>query len=1231
MRCRAVGDDLVTDPEHGEWVDGSAPARRRRALRPARRGPRRHRAQARAVPLDAAAPPGHRARTTTRSMPPPTALRSTRVHRRPAQEGASRPRNGVERQTQLAARAAAGADQPLLDTEDVTRGLRVEVWDDTAKALVHAARPAHRPSRWSTWARSCSTTSPRRGSSRARRATETPDVDEQPGARPRVRVRLGGMEPHRPATRQAGPPRERPDEIVEDRARGRPDPVHPTSSSPPRCAGHAAAAALSAAPTRCGPGRSTSRASPAARAEPAPADPAAIAGGAERRPGRSPRLSSMPPPGCPAGCVSRRLGDWRRKRLAPGVEQLPAMSLREPAPRADRQLAASAELRARRRRDDSAAVDRRRRLVGPRSAAAVADPRRGRSSPTPRSATRLARASPVIASQDVADAAMRLCQTVTPLRPFLRWDPVGTRRRSSRASVHRGESLRRSSSAPASRRTSTRWRSRSRRPPPTPLGARRPRLPGTSRPPPRSAQDEPVRGRAPRRVRRRDRIERPRRSRRAAGRRPARAGTLFDLDVPRLDDPARRDPQPGVRLRPDRAGPATPKTLPLADRARPAAAGPVRRPRHAELRLPYLPDVLARGISLVFQEAGRDRIIAFPFGTEGFTARYLGDWPERRALPARARRQPSALRRARQAAAHVALPPGDVQRFRLASSLDGPTSTCSGVAQPAAGDPRRPTSPRRRRTAGCGRSRRSRRSRWCTPCRGRSRRRGRRRWSPDRREGSTRRRASSAPSTSTGRAPSSSPPRPAGRTRSTTSPSRLRRSERRRRRVHLPDPRDRGPRRPLRPSARWRAHGHRAGSGVHCRDPAARRHQAPQWSTTGSAPRPASASTSTRTCSAPPTGPPLPAAGRRRPERGRTGGRAVGPVVGPARGPDRPLGAAVVPLGGRHRAGAAVRAPPGRRAGVRIYLERPWYSSGDGELLGVLLAPRAATTPGPCRTTSRASRSSASGAPTPSGERPRRARAMSRPARRPAARHRARRPPGAGPPGHAAPALPLASLPGAPTVAVARLRAAVQRGAPALVRRRGLRPRRHVLAVRAPGRVPLPAGEHRRLPPVATGAVRLRAAPAGADDEREPDRRPPRARRRQWPRRGSSRCAPTRGGPRAFADAVSANRRSWPRCSGATRPSPPTSAGRRWPPELAVRGTGASQRGGVGRRARRRRHDPAPRPGANPDWRVTVEEWERLPGDPTSAAEGGPPAGPRGLPGLGAAVDLRRRDPALSA
>jgi hypothetical protein len=30
------------------------------------------------------------------------------------------------------------------------------------------------------------------------------------------------------------------------------------------------------------------------------------------------------------------------------------------------------------------------------------------------------------------------------------------------------------------------------------------------------------------------------------------------------------------------------------------------------------------------------------------------------------------------------------------------------------------------------------------------------------------------------------------------------------------------------------------------------------------------------------------------------------------------------------------------------------------------------------------------------------------------------------------------------------------------------------------------------------------------------------------------------------------------------------------------------------------------RPGGNPNWRVTVEEWEKLPGDPASVVEGGP-------------------------
>lgn len=35
---------------------------------------------------------------------------------------------------------------------------------------------------------------------------------------------------------------------------------------------------------------------------------------------------------------------------------------------------------------------------------------------------------------------------------------------------------------------------------------------------------------------------------------------------------------------------------------------------------------------------------------------------------------------------------------------------------------------------------------------------------------------------------------------------------------------------------------------------------------------------------------------------------------------------------------------------------------------------------------------------------------------------------------------------------------------------------------------------------------------------------------------------------------------------------------------------------------------PLARPGANPRWRVAVEEWEQLPGDPPSSAEAPPGA-----------------------
>lgn len=148
------------------------------------------------------------------------------------------------------------------------------------------------------------------------------------------------------------------------------------------------------------------------------------------------------------------------------------------------------------------------------------------------------------------------------------------------------------------------------------------------------------------------------------------AGTWFDVDVPRLDDPAVRDPQPGIALVSDPGvPPSTLKTLPLPP-GDPPTPGQYVVHDVDELTVPYLPDPTARGISLVFSDAGRDRQLVFPFGTEGFTSRYGGRWPElqpfRLVLDGGDTLGGSLAGRT----LTMTLPPGDVQRFRLSSQLD---------------------------------------------------------------------------------------------------------------------------------------------------------------------------------------------------------------------------------------------------------------------------------------------------------------------------------------------------------------------------------------------------------------------------------------------------------------------------------------------------------------------------------------------------------------------------------
>lgn len=145
-------------------------------------------------------------------------------------------------------------------------------------------------------------------------------------------------------------------------------------------------------------------------------------------------------------------------------------------------------------------------------------------------------------------------------------------------------------------------------------------------------------------------------------------GTFADVDRADVGDPQNRLPQPGIELVHNGTLPEAPKTLPLARGEAPVSGQDVIHDVD-ELALPYLPDPLAAGVSVVFAEAGRDRTIAFPYGTEGFTASYPGDWPVvepfRLVLGDAAELTGDVTGRT----LSFGLPPGDLQTFQLASSL----------------------------------------------------------------------------------------------------------------------------------------------------------------------------------------------------------------------------------------------------------------------------------------------------------------------------------------------------------------------------------------------------------------------------------------------------------------------------------------------------------------------------------------------------------------------------------
>ncbi len=148
------------------------------------------------------------------------------------------------------------------------------------------------------------------------------------------------------------------------------------------------------------------------------------------------------------------------------------------------------------------------------------------------------------------------------------------------------------------------------------------------------------------------------------------SGTFLDPTVADLANPGVRLPQPGIAFHsgPTAEAPAaaTPQDL---DRGDPLTPGQYVVHDTDELVVPYLPDALATGLSMVFPDAGSGHHLFGLFATEGVNLRYRSAWPEPK--PYRMVLESGGLGgRVDGGAIRFTVPPGEQLRMNLSSSLD---------------------------------------------------------------------------------------------------------------------------------------------------------------------------------------------------------------------------------------------------------------------------------------------------------------------------------------------------------------------------------------------------------------------------------------------------------------------------------------------------------------------------------------------------------------------------------
>ncbi len=544
-RCQTAGDDLVTVPRSEEWA-----GERLRLGDPDRFALLDVDPDGTALKLDRFLWTIPRLMAIEQNGDPihaaPTALRSlgfTVVRHKKAVETQDR----LERQSSLVS-ALAGADQPLLDTEDVTQGLRVEVWDDTAKAwfTLHARRIDAEVVDEGEVVSDL----PEEGFIQGTTATETPEVEDSPV---HVHESVFGWEgwslnAARPGKRVR---HENGDEIVEDQDAD-PDPVTPlivTSEVEPGTlprlrygrsyAFRAWAVNLAGSSRSHGLGPLPAPAAPAVAAV-----SAALTTATARLPGELliPTLRSE----TAAGILRRRFTVVEEPEAVSAAE-LPLLS----EPHIERVVlgrlrARRAETLTRARARPEAAVDRASLVARAFSDAVLDEAEPFIADTALRDPELLARA--IVPTRVEGFAAPQLLDLITPLRPFLRWEPVLPPALVTRHRFSSGESLRQlvirsgvtqdldtleitveEPAAYAAAHAAFGYRATSDR----------------HLAPPKTSQSEAeVHGAFDEAIGSNDPADHAKLLAVAL----RESGTLFDVDVPRLNDPSQRDPQLGIDL-----------------------------------------------------------------------------------------------------------------------------------------------------------------------------------------------------------------------------------------------------------------------------------------------------------------------------------------------------------------------------------------------------------------------------------------------------------------------------------------------------------------------------------------------------------------------------------------------------------------------------------------------------------------------------------------------------------